>query len=95
MVPQISVLGGNVFDAGASLHLSKFSNTPTHKHAMKKGKGIDPPIFKFEILSRGDLCCKAVRARPYVCTGSGWDCLKWLFVVGLDRSEVWTFIYGM
>jgi hypothetical protein len=37
------------YDAGASLHLSKCTSKPTHRHAMEKGRGINPPIFKFEI----------------------------------------------
>jgi hypothetical protein len=50
------------------------ANAPTSQHIdaqMEKGRGIDPPIFKFEILSHGDLHCKVVRAKPYLCTGSG------------------------
>jgi hypothetical protein len=31
------------------------------KHAMEKGRGTNPPIFKFEIIQYGFLCCKAVK----------------------------------
>jgi hypothetical protein len=64
------------YDAGASLHLSKRASMPTCKHTMEKGRGIKPPIFKFEIILYGFLCCKVVNARPCLCTGSGWISLK-------------------
>jgi hypothetical protein len=58
------------YDAGASLHLRKHANTPTHKHIMEKGRGTRPPIFKFEIILYGLLCCNVVNARPCLCPKS-------------------------
>jgi hypothetical protein len=36
------------YDVGASLHVNKYPNKPTHRHEMEKGRGIDPPIFQFK-----------------------------------------------
>ena len=76
------------YDAGASLHLSTCTNKPTCRCAMEKGRGVDPPIFKFEMILYGFLWCKDVNARPCLCTGSGWGCFKWLSVAGPNRSHV-------
>jgi hypothetical protein len=57
-------------------HCSTSGKVLAHKHAMEKGRGIYPPIFKFEIILYGFSCCKAINARPYLCTGSGWISLK-------------------
>jgi hypothetical protein len=37
------------YDAGASLHLKKCTSIPAHQRAFQRGRGINPPIFKFEI----------------------------------------------
>jgi hypothetical protein len=76
------------YDLGALLHLSKCTNTPAHKHTMEKGRGIKPPIFKFEIILYKFLCCKVVNVGPCLCIGSGWISFKGFLVAGPNRSQV-------
>jgi hypothetical protein len=64
------------YDAGESIHLRKCFSMPTRKNAMEEGRGIKPPILKFEIILYIFLCCKAVNVRPYLCIGSVLIALK-------------------
>jgi hypothetical protein len=36
-------------DARGSFHINRFINKKKHRRALGKGRGTDPPIFKFEI----------------------------------------------
>jgi hypothetical protein len=51
-------------------HHSTLEKTPAREHAMEKGRGINAPIFKIELILYGLSCRKDDKCQDIPCIGS-------------------------